>query len=471
VPRNNRPRPADGSSAVAPQPDGDRRDRRERFIATRISPKRAVLVGVEVTRGRALWTLDASLAELAALAATGHFTVVGQLVQRLRQVNPAYYIGPGKADELRALVAGVDADVVIVDDELSPSQQRELEELVGCEVIDRTELILGIFGDHARTTEGRLQVELAQLEYLLPRLRRRWTHLERQMGGIGSRAGMGETQLEVDRRLVRERIAELRERLERVRQHRGVQRARRRRADLPLVALVGYTNAGKSTLFNALTTAHVLAADQLFATLDPTVRRMSLPNGQEVLLSDTVGFIQKLPATVVSAFRATLEELEAAAVLVHVLDITHPQAYEQSRTVLDTLGELGLAGKPLVTALNKIDRALPGPLDGQNGIGWPTGLDAKIAETVRGMCEAFPNGVAVAATRGWGLDALRERVAKVLRHDWIDVEVEIPYARGDLLALIHERGSVREEQHGAAGTHVRGRVPPTLAARLAPYRR
>lgn len=418
-----------------------------------------------------MWRLDASLAELAALATTSHFVVVGQLAQRLRQVNPAYYIGPGKAEELRALVGATDADVVIVDDELSPSQQRELEELVGREVIDRTELILGIFGDHARTTEGRLQVELAQLEYLLPRLRRRWTHLERQMGGIGGRAGMGETQLEVDRRLVRERIAELRERLERVRQHRGVQRARRRRADLPLVALVGYTNAGKSTLFNALTAAQVVAADQLFATLDPTVRRIALPNGQEALLSDTVGFIQKLPATVVSAFRATLEELDAAAVLVHVLDITHPQAYEQSRTVMDTLAELGLADKPLVTALNKIDRALPGPLDGSDGAGRSKGLDAEIAETVRGLCAAFPNGVAVAAARGWGLDALRERIADVLRRDWVDVDVEIPYARGDLLALVHERGSVREERYGAAGTHVRGRVPATLAAKLAPYRR
>ncbi|MBI4506575.1 MAG: GTPase HflX [Chloroflexi bacterium] len=441
------------------------------LLPTRAGPRRAVLVGLEVARQRTLWALGASLDELAALAATGGFTVVDRIAQRVRRVNPAHYLGRGKVEELKALVAATDAEAVIVDDELGPSQQRELEQAVGREVIDRTEVILGIFGQHARTSEGRLQVELAQLEYLLPRLRRRWTHLERQMGGIGGRAGLGETQLEVDRRLVRERIAELRAELERVRQHRGVQRARRQKADLPVVALVGYTNAGKSTLFNALTAAGVLAADHLFATLDPTVRRLALPNGQEALLSDTVGFIQKLPATVVSAFRATLEELDDAAILVHVLDVTHPQAYEQSRTVTDTLAELGLADKPLITALNKIDRALPGPLEMPGDGVSSAGLDAEIAATLRGLCEAFPNGVAVAAVHGWGLATLRGRIAEVLRQDWVDVDVEVPYARGDLLALVHERGSVRAERFSAAGARIRGRVPPTLAARLAPYRR
>src|SRR5438477_2175235 len=325
-----------------------------RTFATKQPVEKAILVGIETNRQ--VWSAEDSLAELEQLAATAGVDVLGQISQKVSEANPATFVGKGKVDEIRNLKNELAADLVLFDDELTPGQQRNLEEKLDTKILDRTGLILDIFAKHARTREGRLQVELAQLEYRLPRLTRMWTHLSRQaVGGVGLR-GPGETQLEVDRRRSRERISKLKEDLKEVHAHRELYRQKRRRAGIPVVALVGYTNAGKSTLLNALSNAQVLAANVLFATLDPTTRQLQLPDGQEVLLTDTVGFIQRLPTQLVAAFRATLEEIEEADVLVHVLDITHPNAEEQAQTVDNLLAELGIAAKPKVIALNKIDR-------------------------------------------------------------------------------------------------------------------
>ncbi len=402
------------------------------------------------------WPVEASLAELAQLAHTAGMDVVGQMVQRLERPNPATFIGPGKVEELSDQVAQTAADVVIFDDELSPRHQRELEEALGegVKVLDRTALILDIFAQHAHTREGALQVELAQYEYRLPRLTRAWTHLARQAGGraggatggVGVR-GPGETQLETDRRVIRRRITQLKEELEKVRAHRGRYRARRRREGIPVVSIVGYTNAGKSTLLNALTHAGVLVEDKLFATLDPTTRRVRLPSGRIALFTDTVGFIQKLPTHLVAAFRATLEETTEADILLHVLDITHPHARRQAQTVLETLEEIGAAGKPMVTALNKVDR-----LDGPVPAFFLTGT--------------LPNPVPISALTGSGLDQLLERVEAVLEADLVPVKVVLPFHRGDLVRLVHEQGKVEQEEHTARGTRIVAKVPRHLLGLL-----
>ncbi|MEA3342029.1 MAG: GTPase HflX, partial [Chloroflexota bacterium] len=311
------------------------------------------------------WPVEESLDELAQLARTAGIGMVGQMVQRLEHPNPATFIGSGKVEELMEEVNYAVANVVIFDNELSPRHQRELEKALGdgVKLLDRTALILDIFAQHARTREGALQVELAQYEYRLPRLTRAWTHLARQAGGraggatggVGVR-GPGETQLETDRRVIGRRIAQLKRELEKVRAHRGRHRARRRREDVPVVSIVGYTNAGKSTLLNSLAGADVLAKDKLFATLDPTTRRVALPGGGVALFTDTVGFIQKLPTQLVAAFRATLEEVVEADLLLHVMDITHPQVMRQAKAVDETLEEIGAADKPTINVLNKIDR-------------------------------------------------------------------------------------------------------------------
>ncbi|WP_410339376.1 GTPase HflX, partial [Sphaerobacter thermophilus] len=325
-----------------------------RRLQTNPTAERALLVAVDWRNDG--WDLESSLTELAHLAETDGLVVVGSVTQRLPKPNMTHYVGSGKLEEIRALKDTLHYDVVLVNDELSPGQLRHLEDALDAKVIDRTALILDIFARRAQTHEGRLQVELAQLEYRLPRLTRMWTHLSRQaVGGVGLR-GPGETQLEVDRRQARRRIALIKSQLQEVHRHRELYRNRRRRQNIPVIALVGYTNAGKSTLLNRLTDAGVLAEDKLFATLDPTTRRVTLPSGRTVLMTDTVGFIHNLPTFLVAAFRATLEEILEASVIVHVMDVTHPKAAEQAETVRTVLEDLGADSRPKVTALNKIDR-------------------------------------------------------------------------------------------------------------------
>lgn len=434
------------------------------LVVTAPPEERAILVGVELQNHPSLLSLEDSLDELALLAKTAGVRVVGRLTQRLAAPNPATLIGAGKLEELHAAVAELGANMVIFDEELSPRQQRELEKALGEEikVIDRTALILDIFARHARTREGAVQVELAQYEYRLPRLTRAWTHLARQAGGraggatggVGVR-GPGETQLEVDRREINRRIAFLKQELAEIRKHREQYRSQRRQSALPLIALVGYTNAGKSTLLNAIADANVVAEDQLFATLDPTTRRVRLPSDRLVLFSDTVGFIQKLPLTLVAAFRSTLEEVNEADLLVHVVDISHPNMEEQIAAVEEILEDLGAADKPIVMALNKIDR-----------------LDPSNPEHARCIEQALadnPNAVPISALNGQGLDRLLQAIDDALSHRMIAIDVVIPYSRGELVALLHEHGMVESETHDEQGTHIVGRLPVELIGRLAPY--
>lgn len=366
---------------------------------THPSPERAVLVGVETKVTANSWPIDASLEELAMLTHTAGGRVVGTVVQRRQRPTPALYLGKGKVEELIDLKARAGYDVAIFDDELSPTQQRNLEDALEVKIIDRTALILDIFSQRARTHEGRLQVELAQHEYLLPRLAGQWSHLERLGGGIGTR-GPGETQIETDRRLVRNKINRLHKETERVRKHRALYRRQRTLKGIPVVALVGYTNSGKSTLLNALSNAGVFVEDKLFATLDPTTKRISLPDGKRFLLTDTVGFIQKLPTMLVAAFRATLEELEEANLLLHVIDITHPNAAEQSETVQKTLYRLKLGGKPAIAVLNKMDAVVPSEAEM---------LDFAVSSVLK-----YQDGILISAAKGWGLGTMMERIEKII---------------------------------------------------------
>jgi GTP-binding protein HflX len=454
--------------------DDDDRSRRtvERdrsgLVSTTPPPERAIVVGVELSGHPGLLPLEDSLDELALLADTAGVEVVGTMSQRLNRANPATLMGTGKLDELKMLALDTEAEVVIFDDELSPRQQRELEKTLGDEikVIDRTALILDIFARHARTSEGTVQVELAQYEYRLPRLTRAWTHLARQAGGraggasggVGVR-GPGETQLEVDRREINRRIAFLKRQLQDIQKHRNQYRRQRRKSAVSVIALVGYTNAGKSTLLNVLTGADagagVLAEDQLFATLDPTTRRVELDSGRNCLFTDTVGFIQKLPTALVASFRATLEEVTEADVLVHVVDGSHVNMDEQVAAVEEVLEELGAGDKPVITALNKVDL-----IDRDD-------VDAMAA--VRIALDDYPNAVAISAKTGEGIDHLLDTVDEVLRQRMIGIDVLIPYAEGGLVAMIHDLGVVDREEHLAQGTHISGRVPTTLAGRYTEY--
>ncbi len=422
---------------------------------------RALLVGVEIYREHSPWSAADSLAELARLADTAGLITVAQVSQKLSRPFPKHYIGPGKVQEIRDLRDSLNYDVVVFDDELTGSQTRNLEEDLQARVIDRTQLILDIFAQHAATREGRLQVELAQHQYLLPRLRGQWGHLSRQTaasaggGAIGVR-GPGETQLETDRRLVGQRIAFLKAQLEEVRAHRERYRERRRQTGIPIVSLVGYTNAGKSTLLNALSGAAVKAENQLFATLDPTTRQVHLPGSRTILLTDTVGFIQRLPTSLVASFRATLEEIAEADLLLHVVDITHPNAEEQAETVLETLADLNLDETPVLTVLNKIDQ-LEGVTDEEN---------RHLPETM----QLSPDRVPVSAEFGWGLNTLRARIEEALAGQMTELQVILPYSRSDLVAQWRQYGTLEQEEYVSDGVRVSGKLPIQLLSQYNAYR-
>ena len=386
------------------------------------------------------------LAELAELLRTAGVGVVGEMIQQRELPHPNSYLGPGKVTEAKAAAKAADATLIACDDELSARQERNLEEAVGLPVIDRTTVILDIFASHANSAEGKLQVELAQLEYNMARMRGLWTHLERLGGGIGTR-GPGETQIETDRRLARDRIAALRRRLEHVKGTRAVQRAERERASLPTIALVGYTNAGKSTLLNAMTGAEVGVRDRLFHTLDPTTRTLRL-SGRQHLLTDTVGFISKLPHQLIDAFAATLEETRRADLLVHVLDASAPEEQEEimRQSVEETLEEIGAGEQPRLLVLNKIDL-----------------IDAAARDELR---LRYPDAVLVSAASGEGLEQLGERIERELAHTLRRLELLVPYADGGSLAELHELAGEVDREDTPQGVRVRALVPSRVAQRF-----
>lgn len=411
--------------------------------------ERVFLIGVEL-KNRSTFEVQDSLEELSELAQTAGGVVVGTGSQKVDKLNAGTFIGSGKAAEFAAKCKAEDVDTVIFDDELTGAQARNLERIFECKVLDRTSLILDIFAQRARTREGKLQVELAQLEHLLPRLTRYWGHLSRQKGGIGMRGGEGESQLEADRRKVQERIDRIREELDTVRKQRATQRAGRKRSEWPLASIVGYTNAGKSTLLNKLTGASVLAEDTLFATLDPTTRRLRLPTNQNVLLSDTVGFIRKLPHDLVEAFKATLEEVVEADLLLHVVDISHPQADEQIAAVNSVLEELGALHKPTLMIFNKIDRFQ------MNG------------EFAR-YHERFPNAVGISAKTGEGIEALLGEISSALRPIREFVELKIPHDKPQVMARLHQVAQVVERNYKGKAARFKARIPPHLRREFEPF--
>ncbi|MFH2103198.1 MAG: GTPase HflX [Chloroflexota bacterium] len=420
--------------------------------------ERAFLVGVEIHNQVTILSLDDSLTELELLADTAGLTVVGSVTQKLDRPNPKTYIGTGKVEELKALAEEAMADVVLFDDELSPRHQRELDEAMGANlrVLDRTAVILDIFAQHAHTSDGQLQVKLAQYEYNFPRLAGQWAHLARQAGGGAGRTGSaggvglrgpGETQLETDRRAIRREISNLKDELEKVRAHRMRYRSQRKRSRIPTVALVGYTNAGKSTLLNRVAKSDVYVADRLFATLDPTTRRVELPGGYIALFTDTVGFIQKLPTTLFAAFRATLEEIADAELILHVVDLSHPNALNQVEAVHITLKEIGASHIPVITALNKVDR-LPDPQAASHAV------------------EQFPQAIAISAMTGHGIPELLDTIRLNLFERFIPIFVRIPYKEARLIALFHEHGQLDRIVHRRKDVEIQGKVPGRLAAQF-----
>jgi GTP-binding protein HflX len=411
--------------------------------------ERVFLVGVELKNGSAA-NLRESLDELGELATTAGGLVIGEGAQKVVTPNAATYIGKGKAEEFSRFCVEHTVDTVIFDDELSPAQTRNLEKIFNAKILDRTALILDIFSQRAHTREGKLQIELAQLQHLLPRLTRFWGHLSRQSGGIGMRGGEGESQLEVDRRKVSERIDKITRDLDAVRRQRETQRAGRQRSQWPLASIVGYTNAGKSTLLNQLTGAEVLAKDILFATLDPTTRRLRLPTNQNILLTDTVGFIRKLPHGLVEAFKATLEEVVQADLLLHVVDVSHPQADEQIAAVNAVLNEIGAGNKPTMMVLNKVDQ-----LNGEN--------------TVTRLHELYPNSVAISAKTGHGVEELLAEISTQIRPERELLQLKIPHEQSAVIARLHKVGQVLERRYLAKTTKFKARIPPHHHAEFANF--
>lgn len=423
-----------------PETDEERRERRDT----------AVLVGID--RGDTEWPVEESIAELERLAYTAEVEVAAVITQRLDRPNPRTFIGSGKAEEVAETAKALQANLVIFDDELSPSQQLNIEKLLPeTRVIDRTALILEIFAMHAVTREGKLQVDLAQQEYVLPRLRGMWGHLEKERlgGGRGARFGAGESQLETDRRMARKRIADLRRELKLVAAERDLQRKRRARSGVFRIALVGYTNAGKSTLLNALTGAGVLAQDMLFATLDSTTRRLDLPEGRQITVTDTVGFINKLPHGLVEAFKSTLDEVNEADLLLHVTDAGAPQREQQMQAVREVLQEIGAHAKPSLVVFNKIDSLAP--------------------DEYEALRRRYSGAAFVSALEGEGIDALVSRIAEEAARGSKTITVVVPYTRGDLVQLAHEKASIVSERHIEDGTQLVIRVPQELAERFSEY--
>ena len=409
---------------------------------------RVFLIGVEL-KARSAAGIRESLAELAELAETAGAQILGEGVQKMDTPAAATYIGKGKAGEFAKFCRENEADTVIFDDELTPAQTRNLEKIFGCKVMDRTALILEIFGQRARTREGKLQIELAQLQYLLPRLTRYWSHLSRQRGSTGSIGGEGESQLEADRRKISVRLDKITSELDAVRRQRETQRAGRQRSQWPLASIVGYTNAGKSTLLNALTGAVVLAEDKLFATLDPTTRRLKLPTNQNVLLTDTVGFIKKLPHGLVEAFKATLEEVVQADLLLHVVDISHPQAGEQIEAVNLVLAEIGAAAKPTLMVFNKIDQ-----------------LTGNVAAVMR---EKYPHAVCISAKTGEGIAPLLAEIGTQLRPIREFLDLRVPQEKAAVIARLHAVGQVVESRYSGKHARFKVRIPPHLLEEFAPF--
>jgi GTP-binding protein HflX len=414
----------------------------------RKAPERVFLVGLEF-KARTTWDLQDSLAELEELASSAGGEVIGNGTQKLDTPVASTFIGSGKADEFAAQCKQDNVDTVIFDDDLSPAQSRNLEEIFQCKVLDRTALILDIFAQRARTREGKLQIELAQLQHLLPRLTRFWGHLSRQKGGIGMR-GDGETQLETDRRRVQDRIARIKEELLEVRQHRQTQRVGRQRNLWPLASIVGYTNAGKSTLLNQLTGATTLTEDMMFATLDPTTRRLKLPSNQNVLLTDTVGFIRKLPHRLVESFKATLEEVVQAELLLHVVDLSHPQAEAQILAVNGVLEEIGAAGKPTMMVFNKVDRFENRELLGK-------------------FLERFPGSVGISAKNGEGVPELMDELGSMLRPAREFMDLSIPHEASSVIARLHAMAQVIERDYSGETARFKARIPTHLRSEFASY--
>jgi GTP-binding protein HflX len=425
---------------------------RRRLTATEVDlvrpQQRALLVGTGYGTAT-LEDAESSLDELALLADTAGAEVADAVMQRRQVPDPATYIGKGKAEEVRQLANALDVDLVIFDDELTPAQQRNLEKIFAVDVVDRVALILDIFAQHAVSQEGMVQVELAQLRYLLPRLRGRGHQLSQQAGGIGTRRGPGETQLEIDRRRLLRRIQKLERDLRDLGATRDTQRKARRRRDVARIALVGYTNAGKSTLLNRLTHSGVLVEDRLFSTLDPTTRRLHLPGGETVLCSDTVGFVRRLPHQLVEAFRSTLEEVVDANLLVHLIDASEPEVDARIAAVDDVLREIGAGDVPRLLVWNKADVA--------------------DRDDVKRLVAAHSGSVAISAVSGEGITELLGRVGDRLRALARVVEYVVPYDRGDVLAALHRAGEVLVEVHGDSGTRVRARLPEAASGKFAEF--